>query len=137
MRRPCFKSHESSNMIAIKDRNTETGVLPLAELLVAVLRHTEISPNTVIQLIRFGGAGGRVWYYESKLDAGETTALPMVELSAIVSDSTQCVDEMHCLGQGCQFGLSDATFLLFQSLDKSIEGEVSAEFHHVTTIADH
>lgn len=44
-----FAVRESLNMIVIEDRNSETNLLPVAELLIAVLRHTAIAPQRLKQ----------------------------------------------------------------------------------------
>lgn len=127
-------------MIAIYDKETDPNKFVVAELLRAIVKHAGVAPDDQFRLTRWGGIGERVWnlesQLESRLNAGESVTVSIEELLPIASDSGEYIDEMHCINDNIQFGLSDASFLFFQAADKAVESKIAAEFRQVTYHAD-
>ena len=121
-------------MIAIFDRQDDR--LPVAALLLAVVQNSLLTLDEPIALTRFGGKGEAVWEIESRLDASESVFASIRELQRIVSTPGQVIDELRCGNDNACIGVSDSTFMFFQSIDKNIEATIGSMFRQVTVLPD-
>ncbi|WP_437201052.1 hypothetical protein [Planctomicrobium sp. SH664] len=124
-------------MIAIYDRLEGTNTFSLKDFLSSILRHTTLSRSDRIQLIRMGGVGNWIWELESKLDTGEDVDITIDNLLLIASNPDESIEELLCNAGELQFGISDASFLFFQSAEKRIEKKVAADFKQAVFLQDH
>jgi len=121
-------------MIAIFDRKAKR--LPIETLLRIVVKKSLLEVDEPVVLTRLGGVGEVIWGLESRLDAGESVITSIGELQCIVSTPGQIIDELRCGNQRICIGVSDATFMFVQSVDKNIEKEIASQFRQATVIAD-
>ena len=123
-------------MIAIFDREPDSQCLRLADLLRAVLKHSDLQSDDKLSLTRMGGTGQNVWSLESRLDAGETVTTSIGEVLRILLSADQIIDELQCCRKDVAFGLMDATYLFIESHNKGLETAVASEFEEIKFLPD-
>ncbi len=123
-------------MKAIFDQIELPKKFPLFKLLENIRDCLGISPDKLVEVHRAGGVGKNVWKYESLLNGGRRVVLNFSELENMASDPQEYPDELLCVSDGVYFGISDASFLFVQAIDKNIETKVLKQFTNFSDVPD-
>lgn len=94
------------------------------------------TPEQLVSIRRLGGAGKRLWTFESQLDEGNNVDLPFAEVQKLAESAEDFLEDFWGVMGKTQFGISDSSFLFVQCDDKTVELNIASRFESFRDFPD-